>query len=114
MMVSYTLSGIDDSRYDNTNCWKSSSLSDEKPQSQYTKQIIGPAYSMSTKNKLEFINNILKNEKEENCELNLIFNRFEADKFRSNYESDQDSNNNESENGKNSVFARPLFIQLME
>ena len=109
MMVSYTLAEEDDDSNAESNWWRNTSSSDEKPSSQYMKQVIGPAYSMSTRSKFAFINNILKNEKKGNCELSLIFNRFEAEKFHNKF-----TKEGGKDEDKSGVFARPLFVQFME
>ena len=109
MMTNYSLGDGDKSSYSGTNWWNSSSSilsSNGRPSSQYLHQIIGPAYSMKTESKFRFINNILKNEKKEECHLKLIFNRFEQQKFLNNIE-------NRNENSS-AISARPLFVQLME
>lgn len=61
---------------------------------------------MRTESKFSFINNILKKEKTNEISLNLIFNRFEQQKFF-------DAIENRKENSV-LVSLRPLYVQLME
>ncbi|KAK8838245.1 hypothetical protein M9Y10_035665 [Tritrichomonas musculus] len=78
----------------------------DKKDSLYSQLIIKKAFSMNTKSKFRFINQIIMNDAKEESELQLTFNRFESQRFSDSI------NKKEKEPSKDKP--RPLFVQFME
>lgn len=79
----------------------------EKVENFYIKQILSQAYSMHSETKFKFIFKIISTDKKEKTNLEIIFNRFEQQKFKENCQKEA---NFQGEKNK----ARPLFIQFFE
>lgn len=110
ILINYTEKVESTFNDDNESIWGINISLSGKEESLYSKQIIRPAMSMNTESKFRFINQILMNDKKEESNLHLDFNRFESRKFFDNFTKKPE---NENEN-KDDKQQRPLFVQLIE
>ena len=107
IMVYYSKSDTKD-YYNDDDYWAISLPStSSKLQNLFEQQIIRPAHSMSTKLKFNFINKILKNEKQGEIKIKLVINRFEQQRFFEQF----DPKSHESSSNSS---ARPMIVQFIE